>query len=91
MLLCCPVQADNEALHTRVRDLQDELSSKEMQLRWKLNTNELQLKEQIVYNVRRFRWPQTCAMSADQICAAMTVGTACTATPGDRDIVSTCT
>lgn len=40
-----------EAAHTRISQLQQDLAHKESQLRNKLNANELQLKEQIVYNV----------------------------------------
>lgn len=51
LLLCCP-QGDVEAAQACIHRLQEDLASKEAQLRNKLNANELQLKEQIVYNVR---------------------------------------
>lgn len=49
---CCCQQGDVEVAQARIHQLQEELASKEGQLRYKLNANELQLKEQIVYNVR---------------------------------------
>lgn len=52
LLSCCCQQADVEVAQARIHQLQEELASKEGQLRYKLNANELQLKEQIVYNVR---------------------------------------
>lgn len=48
---CCHCQADNEALNAKLQQTQEELAVKEGQLRCKLNAHELQLKEQIVYNV----------------------------------------
>ncbi|KAF6254437.1 hypothetical protein COO60DRAFT_1665196 [Scenedesmus sp. NREL 46B-D3] len=46
------LQADNEGLNTRLQETLEVLACKESQLRCKLNANELQLKEQIVYNAR---------------------------------------
>lgn len=48
---CTYLQGDMEAAQARIYQLQEELASKEGQLRNKINANELQLKEQIVYNV----------------------------------------
>ncbi len=45
------LQADVEAAHSRIHRLQEDLAGKESQIRNKLNAHELQLKEQIVYNV----------------------------------------
>jgi hypothetical protein len=51
LALLLPLQSDNEGLNARLQKTLEELACKENQLRCKLNANELQLKEQIVYNV----------------------------------------
>lgn len=49
----CPVccQAENASLSGRLQEVSEQLADREAELRLKLNSNELQLKEQIVYNV----------------------------------------
>lgn len=64
LLLALLIQAETEVLNSRLHKLQEDLASKETQLRCKLNANELQLKEQIVYNVSTYGGA-TPTMSAD--------------------------
>lgn len=49
--LCTVDQADNAALSSRLQEVSDLLADKEAELRGRLDMNELQLKEQIVFNV----------------------------------------
>lgn len=51
---CCAVscpQAENASLSSRLHEVSEQLADREAELRSRLTSNELQLKEQIVYNV----------------------------------------
>jgi hypothetical protein len=47
---CC-IQAENASLCSRLQEVSEQLADREAELRNRLTSNELQLKEQIVYNV----------------------------------------
>jgi hypothetical protein len=64
--VCRPFsQVDNEGLNSRLQKTLEDLACKENQLRCKLNANELQLKEQIVYNVSGSGKPGVAGVVAD--------------------------
>jgi hypothetical protein len=46
-----PLQAENASLSSRLHEVSEQLADREAELRTRLTSNELQLKEQIVYNV----------------------------------------
>jgi hypothetical protein len=45
------LQTENAALNSRLQEVQEQLADREAELRGRLNMNEMQLKEQMVYNV----------------------------------------
>jgi hypothetical protein len=58
LLLCrvlpgaaCFLQAENASLCSRLQEVSEQLADREAELKNRLGLNELQLKEQIVYNV----------------------------------------
>lgn len=48
--ICCD-QAEYAAMSSKLAEVSEQLADREAELRGKLNVNELQLKEQIVFNV----------------------------------------
>lgn len=58
-LLCrARPQAENASLSSRLHEVSEQLADREAELRNRLTSNELQLKEQIVYNVSQHVPPQ---------------------------------